>query len=119
MRGVFPILAMPFDAAGRIDVESLQREVDYLVQARVHGVGIALASSEDGAGWQRREVGRTRDAETAWARVRKEFPDHALSARASLDLAQAAFGRNAFKDAAAQPDRLVAFALNTPEYLTT
>jgi TolA-binding protein len=46
-------------------------------------------------------LGRGRDAETAWARVRKEFPDHALASRAALDLGQAAFGRNAFKDAAA------------------
>ncbi len=46
-------------------------------------------------------LGRTRDAETAWARVRKDFPDHALAPRAALDLAQAAFSRNAFKDAAA------------------
>jgi len=46
-------------------------------------------------------LGRPRDAETAWARVRKEFPDHPLAARSALDLGQAAFGRNAFKDAAA------------------
>jgi TolA-binding protein len=45
-------------------------------------------------------LGRGHDAETAWARVRKEFPDHALASRAALDLGQAAFGRNAFKDAA-------------------
>jgi cellulose synthase operon protein C len=46
-------------------------------------------------------LGRARDAETVWARLRKEFPDHALAARAALDLAQAAFSRNAFKDSAA------------------
>ncbi|PYO58943.1 MAG: hypothetical protein DMD83_01410 [Candidatus Rokuibacteriota bacterium] len=46
-------------------------------------------------------LGRAREAETAWARVRKEFPDHPLASRSALDLAQAAFGRNAFKDAAA------------------
>jgi TolA-binding protein len=45
-------------------------------------------------------LGRAREAETAWARLRREFPDHALAPRASLELAQAAFGRNAFKDAA-------------------
>jgi dihydrodipicolinate synthase/N-acetylneuraminate lyase len=44
LRGVYPILAMPFDASGRIDVEILQREVEYLVGAGVDGVGIALAS---------------------------------------------------------------------------
>ncbi|HEV8440742.1 MAG TPA: tetratricopeptide repeat protein [Methylomirabilota bacterium] len=46
-------------------------------------------------------LGRAREAEVAWARIRKEFPDHALAARAALDLAQAAFGRSAFKEAAA------------------
>jgi 4-hydroxy-tetrahydrodipicolinate synthase len=42
--GVFPILATPFDAAGRIEVEALHREVEYLIAAGVHGIGIALAS---------------------------------------------------------------------------
>jgi len=46
-------------------------------------------------------LGRARDAESAWARLRKEFPDHVLAGRASLELAQAAFSRNAFKDASA------------------
>jgi 4-hydroxy-tetrahydrodipicolinate synthase len=44
LRGVFPILATPFDAAGRVEVEALQRELDFLVAAGVNGVGIALAS---------------------------------------------------------------------------
>src|SRR5262245_32424146 len=47
------------------------------------------------------KLGRPRDAEAAWARLRKEFPDHALTARASLEAAQAAFTRNAWKDASA------------------
>lgn len=46
-------------------------------------------------------LGRTRDAESAWAALRAEFPKHALAARASLDLAQSAFGHSAFKDALA------------------
>jgi TolA-binding protein len=46
-------------------------------------------------------LGRSRDAEAAWVQVRKDFPDHALASRAALDLAQAAFSKNAFKDAAA------------------
>ena len=44
---------------------------------------------------------RGKDAEAAWARLRKEFPDHPLTARVSLNQAQAAFGRNNFKDASA------------------
>lgn len=45
-------------------------------------------------------IGRIREAETAWIRIRKEFPDHALAPRASLDLGRNAFDRSAFKDAA-------------------
>jgi len=44
-------------------------------------------------------LGRPRDAETAWARLRKEFPDHALAGRSALELAQAAFTQKAFKEA--------------------
>ena len=44
MRGVYPILSMPFDEKGRIDVEDLQREVEFAIAAGVHGVGIAMAS---------------------------------------------------------------------------
>ncbi len=44
---------------------------------------------------------RAKDAEAAWGRLRKEFPDHPLTARVSLNQAQAAFGRNNFKDASA------------------
>ncbi len=44
MTGVYPILSMPFDEAGRIDVEDLRREVDFVIDAGSHGVGIAMAS---------------------------------------------------------------------------
>jgi TolA-binding protein len=47
------------------------------------------------------QLGRPRDAESAWTALRTEFPKHALAPRASLDLAQSAFGRGAFKDALA------------------
>jgi len=45
------------------------------------------------------KLGRAKDADTAWARLRKEFPDHALASRAALELAQGAFTRSAWKDA--------------------
>jgi TolA-binding protein len=44
---------------------------------------------------------RPRDVDAAWARLRKEFPEHVLTARASLEQAQTAFGKKNFKDAAA------------------
>lgn len=53
------------------------------------------------AGLIAQQLGRQKDAEAAWRRLRTEFPKHALAARASLELAQAAFKRSQFKDAAA------------------
>lgn len=44
---------------------------------------------------------RPRDADAAWTRLRKEFPEHVLTARASLEQAQTAFGKKNFKDAVA------------------
>ena len=44
MRGIFPILAMPFDPDGNVVVEDLQREVDWIAGHGLPGVGIALGS---------------------------------------------------------------------------
>ena len=44
MKGLYPILAMPFHDDGRINVEDLQREVEFVIGAGAHGLGIALAS---------------------------------------------------------------------------
>src|SRR5262252_3166028 len=44
---------------------------------------------------------RPKDVDAAWGRLRKEFPDHALTGRASLEQAQKVFAKNNFKDAAA------------------
>lgn len=44
MQGIFPILLTPFDDAGRIDEESLVSEVDFNLNAGVHGLGLALGS---------------------------------------------------------------------------
>jgi dihydrodipicolinate synthase/N-acetylneuraminate lyase len=44
MRGIFPILLTPFDDDGRIDEESLRSEVEFNLQAGVHGLGLALGS---------------------------------------------------------------------------
>ena len=45
-------------------------------------------------------LGRTKDQEAAWRRLRKEFPEHALGRRAALDLATVAFKKKEWKDAA-------------------
>ncbi|MDP6455015.1 MAG: dihydrodipicolinate synthase family protein [SAR202 cluster bacterium] len=44
MTGFYPILSMPFDDQGRIDVEDLQKEVDFCIEGGAHGLGIAMAS---------------------------------------------------------------------------
>ncbi len=42
--GVVPILVTPFDEDGAIDESSLRNEVDFAIDAGVHGLGIALGS---------------------------------------------------------------------------
>jgi TolA-binding protein len=61
----------------------------------------ATAESLYDAGLVAGKLGRPRDADSAWARLRKDFPDHPLSGRVSLELAQTAFSKNSFKDASA------------------
>jgi dihydrodipicolinate synthase/N-acetylneuraminate lyase len=42
--GVVPILLTPFDEKGELDEASLRTEVDFVLDAGVHGLGIALGS---------------------------------------------------------------------------
>ncbi len=42
--GVVPILLTPFDENGELDEASLRNEVDFAIDAGVHGLGIALGS---------------------------------------------------------------------------
>jgi 4-hydroxy-tetrahydrodipicolinate synthase len=44
LHGIVPILVTPFDDADRVDTESLRREVEFTIEAGVHGLGIALGS---------------------------------------------------------------------------
>jgi 4-hydroxy-tetrahydrodipicolinate synthase len=44
MQGIYPILVTPFDEQERIDEDSLRSEVDFVIDAGVHGVGLALGS---------------------------------------------------------------------------
>ncbi len=44
LSGVVPILVTPFDDEGAIDEASLRNEVDFAIDAGVHGLGIALGS---------------------------------------------------------------------------
>jgi TolA-binding protein len=51
------------------------------------------------AGLVAARIGQRPDAEAAWTRLRRGFPDHPLTVRASLDLALAAFDRGDFPEA--------------------
>lgn len=51
------------------------------------------------AGLIAQKLGRSKDTEAAWKRLRSEFSTHVLAGRASLELAQAAFNRNQLKEA--------------------
>jgi tetratricopeptide (TPR) repeat protein len=53
------------------------------------------------AGMIAQKLGREKDAETAWHQLRSQFPDHDLSARASLETAEALFKRNQLKESLA------------------
>lgn len=44
MRGVYPILVTPYDEQLQVDVSSLQRLVEFNLDAGVHGLGVALGS---------------------------------------------------------------------------
>lgn len=44
MFGVVPILLTPFDESGELDEASLRNEVDFVLDAGAHGLGIALGS---------------------------------------------------------------------------
>jgi len=38
LRGILPIVYTPFDAEGAVDLEDLERLVDYLIEAGAHGL---------------------------------------------------------------------------------
>jgi dihydrodipicolinate synthase/N-acetylneuraminate lyase len=46
VRGIIPIVYTPFDAEGRIDEEDLERLVEYLIAAGVHGLAACGGASE-------------------------------------------------------------------------
>ena len=46
LKGVFPIVVTPFEPDGRIDYDSLDRLVDYLIEEGAHGLGLFGNASE-------------------------------------------------------------------------
>jgi len=62
----------------------------------------ATAESLYDAGALAGKNGQTKEQQTAWARLRKEYPNHPLAHQASYDLAEAAFKRKEWGQAATQ-----------------
>jgi TolA-binding protein len=62
----------------------------------------ATAESLYDAGVIAGKAGKIKDQQTAWARLRKEFPNHALAHQAAYDLAEGAFKRKEWAQAATQ-----------------
>jgi len=62
----------------------------------------ATAESLYDAGTLAGKTGQTKDQLAAWARLRKEFPNHPLAYQAAFDLADAAFKRKEWGQAATQ-----------------
>ena len=69
MKGLFPILATPFDEEDRIDEEDLRREVDFVIENGAHGVGIAFASEVVKLSEAERDVATRTVVEQARGRV--------------------------------------------------
>src|SRR5439155_5618080 len=65
----------------------------------------ATAESLYDAGALAGKLGQVKDQQTAWARLRKEFPNHPLTHQAAFDLAEAAFKRKDYAQAATRPRR--------------
>ncbi len=70
MQGVYPILSCPFDGASRVDPESLAREVEYLIEAGVDGVGLGLATEIPKLSEAERDLVLTTVVEQARGRVK-------------------------------------------------
>ena len=51
------------------------------------------------------KIGRQKDTESAWRKLRQEFPQHPLAQQASLELARLAFDRRDFKESASSAER--------------
>lgn len=62
----------------------------------------ATAESLYDAGALAGKLGQVKDQQAAWARLRKEYPNHPLAHQASFDLAEASFNRKDWTQAAAQ-----------------
>jgi 2-keto-3-deoxy-L-arabinonate dehydratase len=88
LRGIIPILAMPFTARGDIDDAALACEVDWAIGHRVDGVGLGLASELPRLSRQERERVIELVVSAARGRVPVVVAASAESTRAATRLAR-------------------------------
>jgi len=89
--GIVPILQTPFDDAGALDLDSLRREIEFCLQAGVHGVVIPANASEF---FTLSDAERMRVTEVALEEVRGRVPV-IVSANGVSSHAAVAFTRHA------------------------
>jgi 4-hydroxy-tetrahydrodipicolinate synthase len=90
--GVIPILAMPFDVKGDIDLVSLDREVDFLVAGGVRTIGFGFASEGFRLTVEERDVALR--AVTTRAAGRVEVMAHVTSSSLAAAMHQAGCARS-------------------------
>lgn len=56
MEGLFPIISMPFDKKGNIDLEDLEAEVEYGISKGIDGIGVAFGSEINKLTDQERQI---------------------------------------------------------------
>ena len=78
------------------------------VEREIHSLLAAKSPTPEGlsdAALFAQKIGKQKDAESAWRKLRQEFPQHPLAQQASLELARVAFDRRDFKESAAAAER--------------
>jgi TolA-binding protein len=92
-------------AARKLVAQALARHGDRQEQIDSYNALIAQASptAEDlyEAAQTATRLSRPKDIDTAWRKLKAQYPDHTLTRRLSLELANAAFKQKNYKDAAA------------------
>ncbi len=90
MRGIYPVLAMPFNADGNIVIEDLQKEVDWIARHGLPGVAIALGSEVYKLSEEERELVLKTVVEAANGRLKVVMNTGHEGTGVSVDYAKAA-----------------------------
>ena len=89
-RGLFPILAMPFDENGNIDEEDLRREVEFCISTGADGLGLAMASEISKLSEQERNLATKTVVEQSNGRAKVVLNTSASSTKLAIRMSQSA-----------------------------